>query len=438
MGYWGSGWGSVGGFLKDPLQLDLLGEHAGAEAAQQQFDAQQEAREFARDETGRMREYLAGQQDVAGGYIGQGYNQGIGALSSAYRDAGASMGAGMGELRSGTSGALAEMRRGYGQARTDLAGVDASATRGIMARGDELSARMDRPVDLAADPGYQFRREQGEQAINRAASAAGGRSGGRTLKALADYNSDLASQEYGAAFARKQASDAAQAGLLGQQYGAAGMLDQTEMQRQSALSGLAYGQGQGAANIGMQGAGSLANMYGQQANMYGQYGGQLGQMYAGQGSDLGGNALATSALNTQLATGLIGSEQNFAQYGGMVAQQQANQKGQTVGLVGSVIGALSDRRAKDNIEPAPFAVDRMLDEIYPYTYTYKDAGNGAGVHLGVMAQDLERSEVGAWMVNDTPDGKKVDLSRAVMALLGVVAHLHRRIDGLEVAARKVA
>lgn len=57
-------------------------------------------------------------------------------------------------------------------------------------------------ADYMADPGYQFRLKQGEQGINRAASARGGAYSGATLKALARFNSDQASQEYGAAYSR--------------------------------------------------------------------------------------------------------------------------------------------------------------------------------------------------------------------------------------------
>lgn len=48
------------------------------------------------------------------------------------------------------------------------------------------------------DPGYQFRLQEGEQGIQRAAAANGSAYSGATLKALARFNSGLASQEYGA------------------------------------------------------------------------------------------------------------------------------------------------------------------------------------------------------------------------------------------------
>lgn len=52
------------------------------------------------------------------------------------------------------------------------------------------------PGEFTADPGYKFRRQEGEKGITRAASASGGLVSGRTLKALSRYNQDYASNEY--------------------------------------------------------------------------------------------------------------------------------------------------------------------------------------------------------------------------------------------------
>ncbi|WP_440966159.1 hypothetical protein ACL58G_07895 [Massilia sp. GER05] len=57
-------------------------------------------------------------------------------------------------------------------------------------------------ADYQADPGYQFRLSEGEKGINNAAAARGSRYSGATLKALARFNSDQASQEYGKAYDR--------------------------------------------------------------------------------------------------------------------------------------------------------------------------------------------------------------------------------------------
>lgn len=56
--------------------------------------------------------------------------------------------------------------------------------------------------DFQADPGYDFRLSEGEKGIQRAASARGGLYSGATLKALARFNQDTASGEYGNAYNR--------------------------------------------------------------------------------------------------------------------------------------------------------------------------------------------------------------------------------------------
>lgn len=52
------------------------------------------------------------------------------------------------------------------------------------------------------DPGYQFRLSEGEKAINNAAAARGMGNSGATMKALAKYNQDFASNEYTNAYNR--------------------------------------------------------------------------------------------------------------------------------------------------------------------------------------------------------------------------------------------
>lgn len=46
-------------------------------------------------------------------------------------------------------------------------------------------------------PGYQFRRDEGTRGLERSAAARGGAFSGNALRALADFNSGLASQEFG-------------------------------------------------------------------------------------------------------------------------------------------------------------------------------------------------------------------------------------------------
>lgn len=62
--------------------------------------------------------------------------------------------------------------------------------------------------DFEADPGYAFRQQQGQQAIERGAAARGGLLSGAALKGAQRFGQDLASQEYGNAFNRFQVNQA--------------------------------------------------------------------------------------------------------------------------------------------------------------------------------------------------------------------------------------
>ena len=56
--------------------------------------------------------------------------------------------------------------------------------------------------DIYSDPSYQFRLQQGQNAIQSSAAAQGGLLSGATLKALQNYGQESASQEYGNAYNR--------------------------------------------------------------------------------------------------------------------------------------------------------------------------------------------------------------------------------------------
>jgi hypothetical protein len=57
-------------------------------------------------------------------------------------------------------------------------------------------------ADYEADPGYRFRLEEGQKAIDRATSAKGRYFSGQRVKGLTDYSQDAASQEYANAYNR--------------------------------------------------------------------------------------------------------------------------------------------------------------------------------------------------------------------------------------------
>lgn len=112
------------------------------------------------------------------------------------------------------------------------------------------------PQDFAAgiDPGYAFRLQQGQRALQGQQNAAGGLLSGNSLAAMQDYTQGQASQEYGNAFNRFQTQRgniyntlASMAGLGQTSLGQTGQLSgQTSQNVGNAISGAgsAIGAGQ--------------------------------------------------------------------------------------------------------------------------------------------------------------------------------------------------
>lgn len=246
-------------------------------------------------------------------------------------------------LQAGTRAGLGALQQGFGAAAQQLQPVTqlqqlAEEARGPIQTFDVAGQAPGRVAGLLEgdlsrerafegfqqDPGFQFRLQQGEQAINRAAAARGGRVSGRTLKELQQFGQGLASQEFGA-FAQRRA------GLNQQQLAAAGAADQQRLAALTNQAGredrarLAAQQGQlGLAQVGFGAAGQLAGLAAQQGQQAGaaQFG--LGQQLA-QGRQAGGtqqSQLQQQLGQQQVALGLGGAQ---AQAGLDVstAQQQA-------------------------------------------------------------------------------------------------------------------
>jgi hypothetical protein len=96
--------------------------------------------------------------------------------------------------------------------------------------------------------------------------------------------------------------------------------------------------------------------------------------------------------------------------------------------------AASDIRMKTNISPGSGEVESFLDALNSYKYEYKDEnapGADAGMFVGVMAQDLEKTAMGSSFVKDTPNGKMVDYGHGLAAILASQANIHDRLRNLE-------
>ena len=119
------------------------------------------------------------------------------------------------------------------------------------------------------------------------------------------------------------------------------------------------------------------------------------------------------------------------------AQGNDQKQAAIIGALGTVLGAWaksSDIRAKTNISAAGDDVERFLDALNAYQYEYRDPdapGADPGMFTGVMAQDLEKSPMGASFVQDTPQGKMVDYGHGLAAILASQANIHDRLRQLE-------
>lgn len=92
----------------------------------------------------------------------------------------------------------------------------------------------------------------------------------------------------------------------------------------------------------------------------------------------------------------------------------------------------SDERQKTGLDPRHAEPAEMMEHLQPYSYDYKPGrGLPPGRQYGIMAQDLEKTPMGASVVEDTPRGKAIDASRATGLHFAAEANLHQRLRALE-------
>jgi hypothetical protein len=175
--------------LKKTLEAQKQASDTGNSLAMYTLDRQLQAQKTALDQT------LAAQKDA--------FDKQIANLSS-YKEAGETGQTRLLELL-GLGGD--KKAPGYGSATTafKLEGFDPKTLFNEFVNNEKI----------AADPGYKFRLEEGQKAIERSTAARGGLQSGAALKAAAEYGQAMGSQEYQNAFNRSQANKAFQA----QEYG---------------------------------------------------------------------------------------------------------------------------------------------------------------------------------------------------------------------------
>lgn len=141
---------------------------------------------------------------------------------------------------------------------------------------------------FSADPSYAFRQAEGQKALEHGAAARGKLLSGEQFKGLSDFNSNLASQEYGNWYNRFLQQSNFNQGANAQNFGQQQQLFQDQ-----------YGQWRDAVgdvfNASGQGAGATNSLAGQNSGLTTAGGNALlqGAMGAGQATMSGANALAS-------------------------------------------------------------------------------------------------------------------------------------------------
>jgi len=169
---------------------------------------------------------------------------------------------------------------------------------------------------LEATPGYQFRLNQGMQALERSAAARGNLLSGNTLAAAQEFGQGLASQEYQNRLNQLQRTVATQAPGINQQ------------------AGLLQGMGSQISQTGQQ-LGAAAGDIHRGIAEAGQRSGELGGQGLLQSSALQGQLSSQGALtNAQLAqqAGIINAQ--LAQQANLANQQSS---GNTAGLLAQIL-----------------------------------------------------------------------------------------------------
>jgi hypothetical protein len=206
-------------------------------------------------------------------------------------------------------------REFYGQGvgfQEPYMGAGAGATNQLAQLFGQGGAYTQQPTleQLQMDPGYAFRRQQGEQAMLNMARAGGSAGSGGALKAATRYGQEAGSQEYTNAYNRFMANRAAATqglqNLAGVGAGAAGTASQLAGSMGGQLSGNQFGLGANLGTMASNTGNTIAGLYGglaspqmtalAAANPYASAIENVGQARAS--GYMGGASALQSALNT--------------------------------------------------------------------------------------------------------------------------------------------
>jgi len=130
-------------------------------------------------------------------------------------------------------------------------------------------------ADYQADPGYQFRLDQGNKALQRAGAKFGNSLSGAQMQGMTDYNQGMASQEYGNAYNRFMNNRTTRFGelsnLAGLGQSSVGATGQAGQNAANQIGNNTMGAATVAGNAGMANAGNWTNALNNGVNQWQNY-----------------------------------------------------------------------------------------------------------------------------------------------------------------------
>lgn len=259
--------------------------------------------------------------------------------------------------------------------------------------------------DISKNPAFQFRMEQGQNAIDSNMSAKGMLNSGARLKALQKFGQGLASEEYGREYDR-------QANRLGQLAGLG-------FNAASGMAGAAGQYGAGMANSfqgqGTQMGANSMNAGLNRANLFRGMGDTLAQGREQLGSNIAN--VHTGLANTNAASRMAGVTSPM-----QGLQSLAGLTKDVAGAAGGVAALFSDSRLKTNVVPLKKSeLKEMRKHLKAVRFNYINDEHGEGDWAGVMAQDLEKSKIGRMLVSEKDGKKVVDMKKVLSMFLSTQA-----------------
>lgn len=250
----------------------------------------------------------------------------------------------------------------------------------------------------------QFRTQQEQAARGNMAIAQGNRANPFAARRMAAMSNDTAAVE---------GNQQARAIALQDQQNSQAMLGQYLSDMRSQHMGMAGVQGQRQMQS-LEGARAGAQFFAER-EMQGRLANQGGQMSAvDRGLDLS-------------AADLAAQEAAYGRY----RKKNADDTSAYVGGLSTIGSLISDERAKENVKDEGEGIARTMRALSAKSWDYKDPANGEGRHIGIMAQDLEKTEAGRWLVTERNGVKTIDAKKAIGALLASNAELTKRLDRVE-------